>query len=487
MSTSVPERSQDAPGRSGAPASMFRRAWRREPRQPAASFVDGLIGLGSERALQEELQRQVAIARRSGQACSLLVLDVDGFGGINEAFGHDTGDRILAALADAMRDVAAPGDKLFRLGADELAMVMPGVETDRAAYVGQRLSHLCARPLDGGRPFSFSAGITSVPRFGADADQALRQADAALHWAKWQGPGAVEVFDPERDQTTDEGDRNVVREIIAGRALAAVYQPIVDMRYGRVLGFEGLVRPDPRGPLPGTARLFAAAAATGTTIELNVACVEAVIAGAHGIGPEQVLTLNLSPSTLEVEDFDAAWLLDRLVRVGITTSRVILEMTERDEVRNPRRLRAAFDHLHQYGVRVAADDVGADNAGFRLLSHVRFDIVKIDLSRVHLSEQHEGSLAVLRSLRDLVASQNSAVVAEGVETAAQLRTIRGLSIYAAQGYLLGRPAASTAVSFVELGRLMSSTGAPPSLPTPPAPQVRRSRWRRFSTRPRSTA
>ena len=469
-----PELDRDVPAPRGGPASRLRRRWGRSAGEDRApSRFDGLSGLGSQRGLEEELQRFVELAIRSGQDFSLLVLAVDDPTTFDDAAGHAVGDRIPGVIASAMRDVGRPIDRLFRSGADEFAMIMQGADIERAAYVARRLQHLCSRPLDGGAPIFFSAGISVVPQFGTDALAVARQADIALQWARRNGPGVAQIYDPARDQSVDRGAGNVVREIIAGRALAPVYQPIVDPHSGRVLGFEGLVRPDPRGPLSDVTQLFEAAASSGHTIELDVACFEAVISGARGLEPDQVLTLNVSPSTLEVPDFDAGWLLGRLMRAGIAPSRVILEMTEREEVHDVRRLQTSFDHLRQYGVRIAADDVGANNAGLRLLSQMRFDIVKIDLSLVQLGNASEGSLSVLTSLTDLATSQESVVVAEGVETTEQLRTIRDLHIQAAQGFLLGRPIASTAVSHIDLGTLIAPPAQRPYVaayaPAPYAP------------------
>ncbi len=172
-------------------------------------------------------------------------------------------------------------------------------------------------------------------------------------------------------------------------------------------------------------------------------------------GQTACLTLNLSPRTLEVRDFDAGWLLQGLYRNGISPGRVILELTERDEVADLVRLQRTFSYLQQYGLRLAADDVGSGNSGLRLLSQVQFDIVKIDLSLVHDGARRLGARAVLRSLRDLALSQHAHVVAEGVETREQLQVIRDLDIGAGQGYLLGRPDASVQATFVDVAHLGS--------------------------------
>ena len=135
--------------------------------------------------------------------------------------------------------------------------------------------------------------------------------------------------------------------------------------------------------------------------------------------------------------------------------RVIVELTERDAVGDLARLQRTISHLQSFGLRFAADDVGAGNSGLQLLSRVRFDIVKIDLTLVQQGVHDLGSRAVLESLRDLALSQQAHIVAEGVETAEQLHVLRDLEIGAAQGYLLGRPDRSVEATFVDVRRLAS--------------------------------
>jgi diguanylate cyclase (GGDEF)-like protein len=427
------------------------------------SLADGLTGLGNHRAFQEALERTVASYETRRASFSLVLIDLDDLKLVNDRDGHAGGDEMLRSLARTMRELSRHGDMLYRIGGDEFAMLLPDTDIDEAIAVAERILHFCKRPADNGRPFAFCGGVSGVPHFARQRNLVYRQADAALYWAKRHGRGSVAVFDAERDQVAegpdtsdnaaDHASGSAVAEIILGKLLRPVFQPIVDLRSGRVIGFEGLIRPDPAGPLPDTTQLFAAAAASGRTVELDLACIEAVVQGARAIGPDRLLTLNLSPRTLEVRDFDAAWLLQGLVRNGISPSRVIIELTEREEVDDIGRLRQTFAALQQYGLRLAADDVGAGNSGLRLLSQVQFDIVKIDLTLVHDGVRRTGARAVLQSLRDLALGQDARIVAEGVETAEQLHVIRELQIGAGQGFLLGRPEVSVAKTFVDVCQL----------------------------------
>jgi diguanylate cyclase (GGDEF)-like protein len=451
------------------------------------SLHDGLTGLGNHRSFQEELDRQLDLFRRHQVPVALLLIDLDDLKVVNDNEGHPAGDGLLLGMANAIRDTLRYGDRAFRIGGDEFAVLLPHTSADEALIAANRLRHFCLRPAAGERLIPFSGGISSVPQLTSDRNELFRQADAALYRCKRAGRGTVAVFDPERDLVPTDahgaGAGTAVRDVIRSRNLKPVYQPIVDLRDGSVLGFEGLIRPGASSSFANPGQLFAAAAATGRTTELDLACFEVVAAGATQIAPDQVVTINLSPQTLELEDFTASWLLEILSRYGISAGRVIVELTEREPITDLDRLRRNVAGLQRAGVRLAADDVGAGNAGLRLLSQVRFDIVKIDLSLVQDGAQHDASRAVVRSLMDLAARQGAVAIAEGIETAEQLRSLRELGITTGQGYLLGRPGPNVGLGTVDIEALASGTlivanapsrradapAVPSALTTPPPP------------------
>jgi EAL domain-containing protein (putative c-di-GMP-specific phosphodiesterase class I) len=146
-----------------------------------------------------------------------------------------------------------------------------------------------------------------------------------------------------------------------------------------------------------------------------------------------------------------------LERLGLSLSRVVIELTEREAIDDMELLASNLQACRRAGMRIAADDVGSGNAGLRLLSQIHFDIVKIDLSLVQGGTARESSLAVLRSLVDLGKRWGSVVVAEGVETPDQLRVLRSLDVTSAQGYLLGRPSDDVQIESVDLDALMAPT------------------------------
>ena len=436
------------------------------------SLHDGLTGLGNHRSFQEELDRQLDLYRRHEVPVGLLLLDLDDLKVVNDGEGHPAGDRLLVGMANAIRDALRYGDRAFRIGGDEFAVILPHTNADEALIAANRLRHFCLRPVAGERVIPFSGGISAVPQLAADRSEVFRQADAALYRCKRHGRGTVAIFDPDRDLVPEDSDGQgaaaAVRDIVRARNLTPVYQPIVDLRDGSVLGFEGLIRPGASSPFANPGQLFAAAAAAGRTVELDLACFEVVAAGSTAIGPDQVVTINLSPQTLEVQDFSASWLLEILARYQISPGRVIVELTEREAITDLDLLRRNVAALQHAGVRLAADDVGAGNAGLWLLSQVRFDIMKIDLSLVQDGAHRDSSRAVLRSLMDLAARQGAVIIAEGLETAEQLRSLRELGIITGQGYLLGRPSSNIGLASVDIETLAAGTiiiqGTPVSPP-----------------------
>jgi diguanylate cyclase (GGDEF)-like protein len=432
------------------------------------SLHDGLTGLGNHRSFQEELDRQLGLYRRHDVPVALLLIDLDDLKVVNDGEGHPAGDRLLVGMANAIRDTLRYGDRAFRIGGDEFAVILPHTDGDNALVAANRLRHFCLRPAAGERVIPFSGGISSVPQLAADRNELFRQADAALYRCKRNGRGTVAIFDADRDlvpqDASGQGAATAVRDIVRARNLTPVYQPIVDLRDGSVLGFEGLIRPGASSPFANPGELFAAAAAAGRTVELDLACFEVVAAGSVAISPEQVLTINLSPQTLETQDFTAGWLLEILARYQVSPGRVIVELTEREAITDLDRLRRNVAALQHAGVRLAADDVGAGNAGLRLLSQVRFDIMKIDLSLVQDGAQHDSSRAVLRSLMDLASRQGAVTIAEGLETAEQLRSLRELGITTGQGYLLGRPGHNLGLGRVDIEALAAGMLIVQSLP-----------------------
>jgi diguanylate cyclase (GGDEF)-like protein len=424
------------------------------------SLRDPLTGLGNHRAFQEELARQIDQSDRYATSLALVLIDLDDFKRVNDTQGHAAGDELLAAMGRLMNGAVRRSDRAFRIGGDEFAIIMPNASPETAS---QAASRLLAAALEGYTdrgivPFSFSGGVSAVPAPSADRHQLYRHADAALYWAKHHGRTTIDIFDPLRhgasgDSRTTPELSAAIGAVASSRALRAAYQPIFKLSSGVVMGYEGFVRPQGGSEFRDTGSLFRAAEATGRTVELDIACLRVVAAGATGLSRD--LSVNISPRTLETDEFSPALLENIFTDHGISLSRVIVELTEREAIEDIDRLRRSLSRCRKAGMRIAADDVGAGNAGLRLLSQIRFDIVKIDLSLVQGGVVRDSSLAVLRSIRDLAESWNAIVIAEGIETPEQLSVVRSLEMSAAQGYFLGMPSTDLDVESLDLDQLLS--------------------------------
>jgi diguanylate cyclase (GGDEF)-like protein len=417
------------------------------------SLHDALTGLGNHRAFHEELGRELEHFQRYKVPVALLLIDLDDLKVVNDSRGHAAGDEILREFGSLVGHVARYTDRGFRVGGDEFALLMPHTDSDGAMRVAERLQRR-ATEAAGGHGIAFSAGISACPALATSRTELYAQADAALYWCKRHGRASVDVFQPVRDGATSRDAAPelaaAVANVINNRLLRPVYQPIVEIPSGRVIGFEGLSRPTAESGFADPTSLFAAAETVNRTVELDIACLHTVVAGAKAMRSDQLLTLNVSPRTVEAPQFAVESLLAILAEYDVAPGRVVIELTERETVDDIARLQANLTSLQRANLRIAADDVGAGNAGLRLLSQFRFDIVKIDLSLVQQGAESDSSHAVLRSLRDLAGRWGASVIAEGLETASQLQTVRDLGITAGQGYLLGRPAPNPVLDQVNM-------------------------------------
>jgi len=409
----------------------------------ADALRDPLTGLGNHRAFQEELDRQVSSAQRYGVPLSLAIVDLDAFKAINDGRGHAFGDKALAHFGTLMSAGLRRADRPFRIGGDEFAILLPHTDAAGAKIVLRRLLASALQPAlrtetDPGS-LSFSAGVSALQPASSRA-QLYSQADAALYAAKRSGRTDVQIFDAATEPTEDTGGVGMaVSEVIARGWLRPVYQPIIELKTGALLGVEGLIRPVSPAPFDNPGSLFSAAAASGHLVALDMTCLETIVAGAMNLVPGAFLSVNLSPATVEAPEFSTAALLSILARHGFPPERLLLELTEQQPVTDLERIRLKLDTCRGAGIRLAADDVGAGYAGLRLLAELTFDMIKVDLTLVQRSASSASSSAVIESVVALAGRTGAMLVAEGIEHPEQLQQLEQLGITVGQGFLLGRP------------------------------------------------
>ena len=423
----------------------------------AEALQDPLTALGNHRAFQEELDRQVEHAQRYGVPVALVLLDLDDFKAINDQSGHAQGDRTLADFGRLVQAIVRRVDLPFRIGGDEFAILLPHTDAESARIVARRLLAGALQPPlpeQGHRPVSFSAGVAAMPDTALTRAQLYSQADAALYSAKRAGRTDVVVFDA-GDVQIEAGAASstsaAIAEVIARGQLRPVYQPIVELGSFTVLGYEGLIRPVSPAPFQDPASLFEAAAASGHLVALDMTCIETIVAGARNLPGQAFLSVNITPGTVESPEFTTGGLLSILARHQFPPNRLVLELTEREPIADVARARAKLETCQRAGIGLAADDLGVGNAGLRLLSEFRFDVVKIDLSLVQRSAPGAPSSAVVGSVVSFAAQTGALLVGEGVEHQEQVAQLANLGVRAGQGFFFGRPGPMPSHTSLELG------------------------------------
>ena len=404
---------------------------------------DGLTDLPNQRAFHDEFTQAVASAARYQDPFALASLDVDNFRLTNDRQGHAQGDAILKRVAGVLRG-ARPGDRAYRIGGDEFALMLAHTDAEGARTVARRLSRNLA---DAG--IAVSIGV-SARRPGLPADTLRAEADAALYEAKRQGGNRVAHFDDIRERvvvTTSEKKDAVMRLIEEGR-LETVFQPIWNLDAETLLGVESLTRPDSSYGLSGPAEAFDVAEQIGRVHQLDVLCVESALRSAPELPEGVLLFINLSPLTLDLDAEADAWLGPAVERAGLSPQAVVVEVTERFGGRTESVVKR-LKQLREQGFQIAVDDVGTGNSGLEILRKIHAEFVKLDRSIVAAAATESSARAVLMAIATFARQTGAFVIAEGIEDEDTLHFLRGVNedrelaattiIQGGQGFGLGRP------------------------------------------------
>ncbi len=431
-------------------ANTIRPALFRKVTEERIRFVahhDDLTQLANRLLFQERLTGAIAAAARGEYGLALLYLDLDGFKLVNDTRGHGAGDKLLAAVAARLRENCREWDTTARIGGDEFAIIQrlggqPSTAT--ALALAQRLLHAVQQPfdIDGQRLLvGVSIGIAVYPTGGETPDQLLRNADTALYRAKESGRNAFRLFEPAMEERQLERalmERDL-GDAVDGRHFTLAYQPICDAASLQIRGLEALLRwnhPVRGEVLPG--HFVSLAEANGLILPLGRWALEAACAAAAGWAAPVCLSVNFSP--LQFRQPDLAQQVARVLEgAGLPGERLDIEVTEGLLLGNSGMVLRTMQALKEQGIRLTLDDFGTAYASLSTLRRFPFDRIKIDKSFVQEMGHDDSSLAIVEAVLLLGARLNLAVVAEGVETEAQLDTLRRLGCNLVQGYLTGRP------------------------------------------------
>jgi len=409
---------------------------------------DSLTGLANRARFRGVLHAALV----NGASATVLLIDLDDFKTVNDSLGHDVGDQLLVAVADVLREQCGADGLPIRIGGDEFAVLLTG-GTTVGETVAQRILDALTRPISAHRLLvQASIGIaTAVP--GATLDSVLRDADVAMYAAKGHGktgyvrylPGMEEPIlahiqlGGELRRGLDEGEFRVV------------YQPLLALATGKIIGVEALVRWDHpvRGPVP-PIEFIPVAERTGLIVELGrfvlrETCRQMAVWLAE-FGPDAVQKPGVNVSARQLHDPDfVSDVLSALADHGLPTDRLVLELTESAVLRGPQVSRTLHE-LDRLGVALALDDFGTGESSLSLLRSFPAAIVKLDKSFVDGIEIEDGEpggrdarQAVARAVIQLANALGLDTVAEGIENEAQAEQLRLLGYTLGQGYHLGCP------------------------------------------------
>ncbi len=403
---------------------------------------DGLTDLPNQRAFDEDLAREMEAATRYGDALSLVVLDLDDFKFLSDAHGRAHGDTLLQRIAGLLSGLRA-GDRAYRTGGDEFAVILTHTNATGVRAAGRRLGAVLA---DAG--IAASVGV-AVMREGHEAHGLVAEADAALREARRHGGGTLVHFDDIRDAVAVNRPETVraVHRLLAEGDITTAFQPIWSLESGTLVAVEALTRPAAHYGLAGPAQAFDVAEHLGQVAALDRLCVASALRAAREIPPGVLLFINLAPQTLEQQAGDP-WLAESVRRSGLPSERVVVEVTERFGGRVPAVL-SGLRALREEGFQIALDDVGSGNSGLEMLSQVGADFVKLDQSIVAAAPTEANARAVLLAMATFARQTGAFVIAEGIEDAAVLEYVSAIghtvalasstTIQGGQGFGLGRP------------------------------------------------
>jgi diguanylate cyclase (GGDEF)-like protein len=414
------------------------------------------VQLGHRSRLCDRAAEALLAAAGSGQQVSLVLLDLDGFRVVNDTLGHRAVEELLQTAGDRMRGAVRPRDTVVHLGADEFAVLLPAADAVAATAVARRLLEALRAPfrVDGeavhlGASLGVAASEGSIPpATSAAGDRLVAHADLALYAAKAGGRGAVQVYDRTLHQSALRRlalDAELRR--VEDREFFLEYQPVVSLADAGLDGAEALLRwRHPSRGLVGPGDFIAAAEANGQIVRIGAWVLETACREAAGwdrrapSGRRPSIAVNVSCRQLREQGF-AETVLQTLRGTGLRPSQLVLEVTESVLVEDLEAARTQLEQVRAQGVRIAVDDFGAGFSSLGYLRALPLDIVKIDRMFVTDLGTSEEDRALTLAIVRLLGTVDARIVAEGIETSAQLAYVHALGIDAGQGFYLGRPVA----------------------------------------------
>ncbi|HYP55678.1 MAG TPA: EAL domain-containing protein [Solirubrobacterales bacterium] len=430
--------------------AALERAERTEAELRYLAEHDSLTGLLDRRRFRAELDQHVSFTARYGGQGAVMIIDIDGLKGVNDAYGHHAGDSLIRQVAATMRERVRATDIVARLSGDEFAILMQQTSTEGALQLGEDLRAQVAetaRPAPEAEPVTISVGITMFGGKGdVGAEAVLVAADQAMYRAKEEGRNQIALFrdpdDPQRKPERRQTAAARIRDALTQDRLSLQSQPILDLASGGIERYELLLRmTSEEGELLPAASFIEAAERSGMVQELDrwvVSRALELLAERERQGRPLSLHVNLSGASLT--DVSVLEFIERrLDEAGADPSHCTFEITETANVYDYETAAGFADRLTDVGCQVAIDDYGAGFGPFHYLKRIPFDLIKIDGAFVRDMPRSDADQLTVQAIVQIARGLGKATIAEFVQddTTAQMLLEYGVDM--AQGFHLGRP------------------------------------------------
>ncbi|HEY7923481.1 MAG TPA: EAL domain-containing protein [Vicinamibacteria bacterium] len=451
-----------------------------QERLEALAHRDPLTGLPNRRLFEDRLEIALAQAHRYRQRVGLVFIDLDRFKQVNDGFGHPAGDELLRGVAERLGQCVREGDTVARLGGDEFTLLLPGIHyAEDLTAIARKLVEALREPHRiGGRELRVTAsgGISLYPEDGEDGEALLRCADTAMYRAKERGRDNFQLFSTSMAERALERRslEEELRAALARQEMTLDYQPCLELATGRVVGVEALLRwqRPSLGVMP-PRDFMALADFTGVMLSLGPWVLETACRQAREWqrrGSRHLrLMVNLSAHELQQEGF-VVHVEKALAASGLPPDSLHLEIPEGYAMQDLARTIETLRELRSLGVHLAIDGFGA---GFTSLAHLRqlpVDALKIDLSFVRGATTDADDASVVTAVIAVAHSLGLRVIAQGVESEAQVVLLRSLGCDEVQGFLWSPP-----VPPAQCERLLVQGVLPAAVPSRRAAPARRGR------------
>ena len=422
---------------------------RAEERIRRLAHFDELTGLPNRTMFMHTLQRAFSLAQRRNKQFALFFIDLDRFKNINDSLGHEAGDRLLQDVAQRLRHHLRESDTVARLGGDEFVVLVEDcAEPRELTAIAQNILGAVGRPyVLSGHEYHVtgSMGISTYPADGLDPAALLKNADIAMYLAKDRGKNNFQFYSAQQNGHSFErlALESALGHALERREFLLHYQPKVDIRSGRIVGAEALLRWNhPDLDLVAPSQFIPLAEETGLIVPighwvLRTACAQSALWRSEGL-PWMRVAVNLSARQFTddrlIADIEVA-----LAESGLPAQGLELEITESMVMQTPERAVVTLNRLREMGIAVSIDDFGTGYSSLGYLKRFPIDTVKIDRSFIKDLPHDNDDAAITRAVIAMAQSLRMRVIAEGVETREQLEFLREHNCDECQGYLLSRP------------------------------------------------